>query len=97
MFVGKESAKFRPSELNHLRMEPKKGYWAVSSSTFAPQCFQSTECAFLGRLLVTARRLTVAGVNLIPSAMVHYDIDVPLQHRQFSFLSHSTRSLIFDL
>jgi hypothetical protein len=29
MFVGKESAKFPPREINHLRMELTKGSWAA--------------------------------------------------------------------
>jgi hypothetical protein len=38
MFVGKESAKFPPREINHLRMEPTKGYWAAQSSTSDLPC-----------------------------------------------------------
>lgn len=34
MFVGKESAKFPPREINHLRMEPARSDWATQSSAY---------------------------------------------------------------
>jgi hypothetical protein len=64
MFVGGESAKFSPREINHLRMEPAKGFRAAQSSTSDLQWLNPRFSQRFREILAATLRLTVAARGL---------------------------------